>query len=71
MGFGNFEFKLEVWTCNPIQDANLADKEASKTIRRTQFELDSQPALHFVKGKPATAFSNGFNPDCKIVQEPD
>ena len=46
------EFKLEVWMCNLIQDANLADKEASKTIPRTQFELDSP---YFEKGKPATA----------------
>ena len=45
------EFKLEVWMCNLIQDANLADKEASKTIPRTQFELDSP---YFEKGKPAT-----------------
>ena len=31
------EFKLEVWMCNLIQDANLADKEASKTTPDTQF----------------------------------
>ena len=47
-----FPFKLEVWTCNPIQEA---DKEAWKTTPHTQFELDSPPALILSKGKPATA----------------
>ena len=37
--------KLEAWTCYPIQDANLADKEASKTIQCIQFELDSLAVL--------------------------
>ena len=49
------EFRLEVWTCNPIQEAKLADKEAWKTTPHTQFELDSPPALILSKGKPATA----------------
>ena len=31
------EFRLEVWTCNPIQEAKLADKEAWKTTPHTQF----------------------------------
>ena len=48
----HMEFKLEVWTCNPIQEA---DKEAWKTTPHTQFELDSPPALILSKGKPATA----------------
>ena len=37
VGFGNLELKLEFRTSNPIQDANLADKEASKTTPDTQF----------------------------------
>ena len=63
----HMEFKLEVWTCNPIQEA---DKEAWKTTPHTQFELDSPPALILRKESlPRLLFQriqpqlqNGFEP---------
>ena len=63
VGFSNSELKLEVRTSNPIRDANLADKEASKTTPDTQFwkqpQQSSSSQIHLralqKESPPATA----------------